>query len=54
MKHPLQVMMDRRRKGEKCGIPSYCTANELVLEEALLRAKELGEPVLIEATANHP
>ncbi len=52
MKHPLQVMMDRRRKGEKCGIPSYCTANELVLEEVLLRAKELGEPVLIEATAN--
>lgn len=52
MKHPLQEMMDRRRKGEKCGIPSYCTANELVLEEALIRAKKLGEPVLIEATAN--
>ncbi len=52
MKHPLQEMMDRRRQGEKCGIPSYCTANELVLEECLIRAKELGEPVLIEATAN--
>jgi len=52
MKHPLQEMMDRRRKGEKCGIPSYCTANELVLEEALIRAKKLGQPVLIEATAN--
>ena len=52
MKHPLQEMMDCRRQGEKCGIPSYCTANELVLEECLIRAKELGEPVLIEATAN--
>lgn len=51
-KHPLQQMMDRRRQGEKCGIPSYCTANELVLEEALIRAKLLGEPVLLEATAN--
>lgn len=52
MKHPLQEMMDRRRQGEKCGIPSYCTANELVLEECLIRARELGQPVLIEATAN--
>ncbi len=52
MKHPLQEMIDRRRQGETCGIPSYCTANELVLEECLIRAKELGRPVLIEATAN--
>ena len=52
MKHPMQVMMDRRRNGEKIGIPSYCTANELVLEEALIRAKALNEAVLIEATAN--
>lgn len=52
MKHPLQIMIERRRAGEKCGIPSYCTANELALEAALLRAKALGKPVLIEATAN--
>ncbi|MCD8015725.1 MAG: class II D-tagatose-bisphosphate aldolase, non-catalytic subunit [Lachnospiraceae bacterium] len=52
MKHPLQVMMDRRKNGEKCGMPSYCTANELALEAALLRAKKRGQPVLIEATAN--
>ncbi|MDO4941811.1 MAG: class II D-tagatose-bisphosphate aldolase, non-catalytic subunit [Lachnospiraceae bacterium] len=52
MKHPLQEMMELRSKGEKCGIPSYCTANELVLEEVLIRAKEQGTPVLIEATAN--
>lgn len=51
-KNPMQVMMDRRRRGEKIGIPSYCTANELVIEEILLRAKETGIPALIEATAN--
>ena len=52
MKHPLQEMMEQRRAGVKCGIPSYCTANELALEAALMRAKELNRPVLIEATAN--
>ncbi|MDD7023761.1 MAG: class II D-tagatose-bisphosphate aldolase, non-catalytic subunit [Lachnospiraceae bacterium] len=52
MKHPMQEMMEKRRQGIKCGIPSYCSANELVLETALRRAKLLGTPVLIEATAN--
>ena len=52
MKHPLQIMMENRRAGIRCGIPSYCSANELVLEIALRRAKEQGKPVLIEATAN--
>ncbi len=52
MKHPMQEMMDRRRNGELTGIPSYCTANELVLEACLERAKLMGTPVLIEATAN--
>ena len=52
MKHPLREMIERRRAGEMCGIPSYCTANELALEAALIRAKALNRPVLIEATAN--
>ena len=52
MKHPMQEMMEKRRQGIKCGIPSYCTANELALEIALRRAKLLNQPVLIEATAN--
>lgn len=52
MKHPLQEMMEKRRQGIRCGIPSYCSANELVLEIALRRAKERNIPVLIEATAN--
>lgn len=52
MKHPIQEMMEKRRQGIKCGIPSYCTANPLVLETVLKRAKMLDAPVLIEATAN--
>lgn len=52
MKHPMQQMMENRRNGVKCGIPSYCSANELVLETALRRAKAQDTPVLIEATAN--
>lgn len=52
MKHPLQEMMEKRRAGIRCGIPSYCSANELVIEIALRRAKEQNTPVLIEATAN--
>lgn len=48
----MQEMMEKRRQGIKCGIPSYCSANELVLEMALRRAKLLNQPVLIEATAN--
>ena len=52
MLHPLQSMTKSRQNGAKVGIPSYCSANELVLETALIRAKELSQPVLIEATAN--
>lgn len=50
--HPLREMIENRKKGSLEGIPSYCTANKLVLEAALLRAKETGKQVLIEATAN--
>lgn len=52
MKHPMQIMMENRRQGSLCGLPSYCTANPFVLEVALRRAKLLNAPVLIEATAN--
>lgn len=50
--HPLQEMMNKRRAGITCGIPSYCSANELVIEAVLERAKETDMPALIEATAN--
>jgi Predicted tagatose 6-phosphate kinase len=52
MKHPLQKMIEKRKQGQICGIPSCCTANELVLEAILRRAKVCNQTVLIEATAN--
>ena len=52
MRHPLSEMIEKRKSDKRIGIPSYCTANEMVLETILLRAKETGNPVLIEATAN--
>lgn len=51
-KNPMRVMMERRMAGEKTGMPSYCTANELVIEEILIRARDTKIPALIEATAN--
>jgi len=50
--HPLQEMIEKRKKGILCGIPSYCSANELVLEVILERAKAMNQVTLIEATAN--
>lgn len=50
--HPLKEMIEKRKNGENTGIPSYCSANELVLEVALERAAATGIPTLIEATAN--
>lgn len=50
--HPLLQMIQKRKEGIRCGIPSYCSANRFVIETALRRAKEKRSPVLIEATAN--
>ncbi len=50
--HPLKRMIQKRNEGNKTGIPSYCSANELVLEVALERAKKYDCITLIEATAN--
>lgn len=48
----LREIIDRRKRGIVCGIPSYCTANELVIEACMEQAKRFDDPVLIEATAN--
>ncbi|MEG2119238.1 MAG: class II D-tagatose-bisphosphate aldolase, non-catalytic subunit [Pseudoflavonifractor sp.] len=52
MKDYLRAMVERRKSGAVCGIGSYCTANELVIEACMQRAQRDGEVVLIEATAN--
>ena len=48
----MREIIEQRKNGKLVGIASYCTANELVLEACLSRAKQTGNKVLIEATAN--
>lgn len=52
MKDYMRDMISRRAAGEICGVPSFCTANELVIEACLERRKNSEECVLVEATAN--
>ncbi len=50
--HPLIELVRLQKKGVPAGIYSACSANELVIEAVMDRAKDGGGPVLIEATAN--
>lgn len=51
-KHPLMKIIEEQKKGIPSGICSICSANELVLEAAMEKAKKEEEYVLIESTAN--
>lgn len=50
--NPLLSLAINRKAGIKTGIPSYCTANEIVIEGVLEQAKRFEDSVLIEATSN--
>lgn len=52
MSKTIRNMINKRKQGFFCGIPSYCTANELVIEAVLEQALRFDDEVLIEATAN--
>ena len=52
MKDILRGMIEKRRAGITCGVPSYCTANRLAIEAILEQAKRFDDYILIEATAN--
>ena len=41
--NPLLELIALRKEGIPAGIPSYCTANELVIEAVLEQAKRFGE-----------
>lgn len=45
-------LVNLRKEGLTAGIPSYCTANEIVIEAVLEQSKRFGDKVLIEATSN--
>ena len=48
----MRNMVKSQKEGKPVGVPSYCTANELVLEALLIQAKKKDVDILIEATAN--
>ena len=49
----LRKILQKRQAGMKyAGIPSFCTANELVIEACIRQAVRFDDCVLIEATAN--
>lgn len=48
----MRSLIAKSKQGLLSGIPSYCTANELVIEACLEQGKRFGDSILIEATAN--
>ena len=52
MTHPLLAIPEAYHRGERLGITSVCSAHPVVIEAALLLARELDRTVLIEATCN--
>ena len=52
MQNPLREMVTKRQLGIHCGIPSFCSANKLVIEAILEQAQRFDERVVIEATSN--
>ncbi|MCR4842487.1 MAG: class II D-tagatose-bisphosphate aldolase, non-catalytic subunit [Eubacterium sp.] len=47
-----EIIFKRNDMGIMCGIPSICTANDLVIEACLQQGKRFGDDVLIEGTSN--
>ena len=52
MNNPLFALIEKRKNGIFTGIPSFCSANKLVIEAILNQAKRFDNKVLIEATSN--
>ncbi len=52
MENILLNMVEKRKIGINCGVPSFCSANKIVIEAIMEQAKRFDDMVLIEATAN--
>ena len=50
--NPLFELVAKRRNGIFTGIPSFCSANKLVIEAILEQSKRFDDKVVIEATSN--
>lgn len=52
MKNRILEILEKRKEGINAGIPSFCSANKIVIEVILEEAKKIDEYALIEATSN--
>lgn len=52
MKNKLLSILDKRKNGIHAGVPSFCSANKIVIEAIMSQAKRFDDMVLIEATSN--
>ena len=52
MKNRILEILEKRKEGINTGIPSFCSANKIVIEAILEEAKQNDEYALIEATSN--
>ncbi|MDQ1035403.1 D-tagatose-1,6-bisphosphate aldolase subunit GatZ/KbaZ [Streptomyces sp. V3I8] len=52
MQSPLSEVVRRQKAGQPQGITSVCSAHPLVIEAAVVQARETGGHVLVEATSN--
>jgi len=52
MNHPIKEMILQRMNGISIGMYSVCSANEFVIQAAMMKATERQGHVLVEATAN--
>lgn len=50
--NPLYSLVKKRQNGIFTGIPSFCSANKLVIEAILEQSKRFDDKVVIEATSN--
>jgi D-tagatose-1,6-bisphosphate aldolase subunit GatZ/KbaZ len=52
VRSPLSDVVQRQKRGEPVGLTSVCSAHPLVIEAAVLQARDAGGDVLVEATSN--
>jgi len=52
VRNPLSDTVQRQKRGEPVGLTSVCSAHPLVLEAAVIQARDTGRCVLVEATSN--
>jgi len=52
LKNKLLNILEKRKLGIHSGIPSFCSANKIVIEAIMEQAKRFDDTVVIEATSN--